>query len=238
LLQLGLPLAAGAALVVVVLVLAARAREDLTQRGARVLCFTDVECEPPAGLTRQEFLEETQYLAGLPDRFDLLANDTLARLERGLASHPWVARVRRLERLPSGGVRAELDYREPVLWIPQPGRSVDGEGILLPVSAGRQGLPILAGKVRLPQGRSGQPCGDPTVLAAAKVLELLRPHVATLGLAGASVEVADGVVTLRTARRRIRWGRPPGEEKEGEPDAQAKLERLLGAAGGDIDLTR
>src|SRR5947209_766522 len=100
LVQLGLPLAAGAGLIAGLLVLAARARDDLARRGGPVIAFTDVECEPPPGLSRQDFLQEAQYLAGLPDRFDLLAEDTLAQLEGGLAVHPWVARVRRVQRLP------------------------------------------------------------------------------------------------------------------------------------------
>ena len=38
--------------------------------------------------------------------------------------------------------------------------------------------------------------------------------------------------------QRIVWGRPPGQEKPGEPDAEAKTVRLLDAiqAGGSADL--
>jgi hypothetical protein len=236
LIQLGLPLAAGAGLVVGVLLIASLARDDLTRRGEYVISFTDVQCDPPPGLSREEFLEEAQYLAGLPDRFDVLAEDTTARLQEALAAHPWVARVRRVQRTPDGGVRAELEYREPVLWVPEPGRAVDGEGMLLPVSARRQGLPVLAGKVTPPAGRPGQPWGDPGVLAAARVIALLRPHADALSLDGASVEFRDGSVTLRTMRARIVWGSPPGEEAPGEANAEAKVNRLLAASGAEIDL--
>jgi hypothetical protein len=238
LVQLGLPVAAGAALVAGLLLLSRRARDDLVARGEHVVAFTDIECDPPPGLTRQEFLQEAQYLAGLEDRFDLLDADTTALLERGLAVHPWVARVRRVERLPEGGVRAEMEYRVPVLWVPQPGRAVDGDGVLLPVSAGRQGLPVLAGKVTPPAALPGQLWNDLSVRAAARVLALVRPHAAALALDGAAVEVDAGVVAVRTARARIVWGRPPGEEGPDEPDAQAKLARLLGAPAGDVDLTQ
>jgi hypothetical protein len=238
LLQLGLPLAAGVALVTGLLVLAGRARNDLAGRDEHLVSFLDLDCEPPAGLSREEFLEETQYLAGLPDQLDLLAPDTLPRLEQALTAHPWVRRVRRVQRLADGGVRAEIDYREPVLWVPHPGRAVDGEAVLLPVSARQQGLPVLAGKVKLPTLGPGQQWADPGVTAAAKVLELLRPHFETLGLAGAQVEVVQGVVQMRTARSRITWGRAPGEEGQGEPGAEAKVARLLEATGTEIDLGR
>jgi hypothetical protein len=238
LVQLGLPLAAGAGLVVGLLLLSSRARDDLARRGEHVVAFTDIECDPPPGLTRQEFLQEAQYLAGLEDHFDLLDADTTALLERALSVHPWVARVRRVEQIPRDRVRALLDYRVPVLWVPHPGRAVDGEGVLLPVSAGRQGLAVLAGPVSSPASRPGEPWNDPAVRAAASVLALLQPHAAALALEGASVEVAGRAVALRTAQRQIIWGRPPGEEAPQEPDAQAKLARLLAAAPGDVDLSR
>jgi hypothetical protein len=144
--------------------------------------------------------------------------------------------VRRVERLPDGGVRAELDYRQPVLWVPEPGRAVDGEGVLLPVSARRQGLPVLAGQVLPPAGRPGQPWGDQGVLAAARVIALLRPHAARWPLDRVTVDVSAAVVTLRTNRARIVWGSPPGAEAPGEQNAEAKVKRLLAADGAEIDL--
>jgi hypothetical protein len=238
LLQLVLPLAGGASLLAGLLYLAERARQDLHDRGSHTLTFGDVECTPPPGLTRQEFLEEVQYLAGLPDRLDLLADDTTARLEQGLAAHPWVERVVRVERLPGGRVRAELEHRVPVLWVARPGRAVDGRGVLLPVSASQQGLPVLNGEVKPPRGRPGQRWGDREVSAAARVVALLRPDREALGLDGCTVESAGGRVTLRTARARIVWGSPPGREQPGEPDVETKRARLRSTRGGEIDLSR
>ncbi len=238
LLQLVLPLAAAASLLAGLLLLAERARQDLRERGTHTLAFGDLECAPPPGLTRTEFLEEVQYLAGLPDTFDLLAEDMTARLEQALAAHPWVDHVVRVERLPGGGVRAELVHRVPVLWVARPGRAVDGRGVLLPISASPQGLPVLSGKVKPPRGRPGQRWGDREVSAAARVLALLRPDRETLGLDGCAVEAAHGRVTLRTARGRIVWGSPPGREQPGEPDAETKRARLQSTGGGEIDLSR
>jgi hypothetical protein len=236
LVQLVLPLSAGAGLVAGVLVLAGLARDGLRQRGDHFVAFADIDCQPPPGLSRSAFLEEAQYLADLPDQLDLLADDTTARLERGLAAHPWVARVRRVERLVRG-LRAELEYRQPVLWVPRPGRAVDGDGVLLPASADRSGLPVLTGRVRAPANQAGQPWGSPAVAAAARVAALLRSSAA-VALDGATIEVAGGVVSVRTKQARIVWGRPPGEEQPGEPDAQAKVERLRRAKGAEIDLSQ
>src|SRR5687767_7551343 len=41
--------------------------------------LADVECEAPPGMTRREFLEEAQYLAGLPDRLNGLDPATAQR---------------------------------------------------------------------------------------------------------------------------------------------------------------
>ena len=143
LVQLVLPLAAGAGLFVGLIVLGGRAREELRQEGEHTLAFADVECDPPAGLSRQAFLEEVQYLANLPDRFNLLDPDINVRIAEGLSAHPWVAEVKRVEQLPADRVRVELGYRVPVLAVARNGRAVDRDGVLLPASARMKGLPVL-----------------------------------------------------------------------------------------------
>ena len=68
LVQFLLPLLLGAGLLGGLLLAGHLARERLRQRGEGALAFTDVECDPPPGLSRREFLEEAQYLARLPER--------------------------------------------------------------------------------------------------------------------------------------------------------------------------
>jgi hypothetical protein len=233
LVQLALPLVAGAAVLAGLLWLGRLARERLRDREAHVIYFTDIECDPPPGLSRREFLDEVQYLAGLPDRLNLLEPDTNARIADGLAQHPWVRRVRRVEQLPPHRVHVDLEYRQAVLAVARPPRVVDADGVPLPASAGSDGLPLLRTNVAPPASPPGQPWPDVRVVAAAQVAALLHPHLDTLGLRGCSVAIDGGVVTLSTARTRVVWGLPPGHEREGEASAAMKLDRLR--AAGRLD---
>ena len=159
LVQLLLPLAAGAGLIAGLIVLGNRARDQLRQEGQDTIAFSDIECDPPAGVTRQEFLEEAQYLADLPDRINLLDPDANARIASGLAEHPWVDRVKLVEQLPFRRVRAELLYRVGVLSVADPGRIVDRHGVLLPASADNKGLPVLRLASPASVGWAGQGLG-------------------------------------------------------------------------------
>src|SRR5262245_16807358 len=93
--QLVLPLAGAGALLAGVVALG----RHLGERGGVVL-FRDLECDPPDGMTRQQFLEEAEYLSGVPNRLD--GHDPLAQAEQGLTRHPWVLRVSRVQRLAGG----------------------------------------------------------------------------------------------------------------------------------------
>jgi hypothetical protein len=231
LLHLALPLGAGLGLLAAVLVIGDLARESLRKGGGYTISFADIECKPPEGLTRRQFLEEAQYLAGLPDEINLLERDVNARLAEGLLNHPWVEAVKRVEQLPARRVRVELVYRTPVLRVATPEREVDANGVLLPRSALRKGLPVLRSRVAPPLGGPGQPWGDEAVHGAAAVAGLLRLHLETLKLVGCTVEVDHGDVVLFTPRRGVVWGRPPGRERSGEARPEDKLKRLLGAPG-------
>ncbi|MFO0844067.1 MAG: hypothetical protein U0797_16980 [Gemmataceae bacterium] len=226
LLQLGLPLLAGLGLFTGVLYSGRFFGDRLRDQGALGVAFADVECDPPEGLSRQEFLAEAQYLAELPDRLEVLQGETPSRIAKALALHPWVAKVKQVKLTSPGRVQAELVYREPTLAVEAPPRAVDGAGVLLPRGARTKGLPLLATKVSAPAARPGQPWGDVRVQAASQVVGLLRPRLDALGLAGCRVAVSEGEVTLDAAKCRLVWGRPPGQEKAGEATAAAKLSRL------------
>jgi hypothetical protein len=77
------------------------------------------------------------------------------------------------------------------------------------------------------------------VQAAARTVAYLTPFLRQLRLAGCTVEVPEDGVILSKGRRRVLWGRPPGEEA-GEPPAEVKLRRLLEAKdpGQELDLRR
>jgi hypothetical protein len=216
------PLLAGAALVAGALLVGRLAERALKGRGRSVLAFADVACEPPPGLSREEFLGEVQYLSGLPDELDLLAADLAPRLARAFAGHPWVASVERV-RKGGGSVQVELAYRTPVLAVPLPGRGtlrvVDGQGVLLPVLAQTARLPVLKARVAPPAGRPGRAWGDARVASAAKVCAALGPHLAALGLEGCKVEEGPDGLLLEGRQARVLWGKAPADE--------TRVERLL-----------
>jgi hypothetical protein len=250
LLQAGLPVVAGAALLAALLLGGTQALDRLRHAGRYRAAFADIACAPPAGLARAEFLAEVQYLANLPDRLELLDEGLPQRLSAAFAAHPWVAEVRRVELTPGRQVRVELAYREPVLAVRLPGReeapcrAVDRDGVLLPVAADCSRLPRLAGEVPAPTAGPGHPWGDAGVLAAARTAAVLLPHRDRLAL-GEETSVAagpDGVVVSAPGVRVV-WGSPPGAEQDGEPAAAVKLRRLLdqaappgGLAGHEYDL--
>jgi hypothetical protein len=239
LIQLGLPLLAGAGLFAGVVYSGRFLGDRMRDQGTLVAAFADIECDPPEGMTRREFLAEAQYLAELPDTLEVLHGETPPRIAAALARHPWVARVKQVRLGAQGRVQAELVYREPALAVERPPRLVDGDGVLLPRGAKASGLPVLTTKVSAPAGNAGQRWADVRVAAAAQVAALLRPRLGALGLAGSKVTVQEGEVTFDAAKCRLVWGRPPGQEKAGEAAAETKLRRLPeleALAGWDWDV--
>jgi hypothetical protein len=248
LLQVGAPLLAGAGLLAGVLLLGGRARESL--RGRVALPLADVDCDPPAGMSRAEFLAEVQYLGNLPDSLDLLAPDLGPRLSAAFARHPWVASVEKVEKRTPRGLRAALTFRTPVLAVCLPGRArscpcpcraVDRHGVLLPRSPAEADLPTLVTPVAPPAGPPGTPWGDARVSSAARTADYLLPHLPALKMGNCRVEVDRDEVTLRAGRTRtVRWGHPPGREATNEPAAPVKLRHLLDRRGREreVDLRR
>ncbi len=132
--------------------------------------FADIDCLPPPGAKRADFLLEVQYLAEQPDQLRLLDDGLPARLAGAFARHPWVERVERVEIVPPRQIRVRLLYRTPILAVTVGGQThaVDGHGILLPATAPTQGLPVFPGHAAPPAGPAGTRWGDAAVEAAAR----------------------------------------------------------------------
>jgi hypothetical protein len=194
--------------------------------------FAAIHCEPPPGQDRAAFLAEVQYVSGLPDRFQMLDEDVLPRLQAAFAAHPWVEKVDQITVQPDKQVQVRLTYRTPVLAVLADdtrgdtlGPSLDSRGIKLPVSRLVQGLPILTGRT-LSAAQPGKPCGDPAIEAAARTVAYLRPYQDRLHLKAVKLYADD--LCLETAKgSRILWGRPVGAEDAGEASPELKVERLL-----------
>lgn len=226
LLQFVLPLAAAGGLFAGVWYGGQLLQQRGRDSGLSSISFTDLECNSPPGLTRLEFLSETQYLSGLPELLDTLDPQTVSRVHHALSLHPWVDQVTRVQILPSRRLRAQLVFRLPVLAVRTPPRVVDAQGVLLPRQAPTQNLPVLVTAVTPPKDPAGVRWSDIRVCAAAQVVALLQPHLSPLGLNHATVDVAEGEILFRTPKFRLLWGRPPGLEKPDEAPAARKLERL------------
>jgi hypothetical protein len=216
----------GAGLVVLgVIALGRGAADALRDQQRYALSFGDIDCAPPDGVSRAEFLDEVAFQAGWPDRMNLLEDDLPARLAAAFAMHPWVEKVDHVEVKLPHRVHVRLTYREPVLNVAGPSRAVDRHGILLPVTVHAAELPVLVTPASGPPPVTGTRWGNPVVEAAAATAALLRPHGDRLRLS--RYEAADGQLILSGESGRVRWGRAPGQETAGEATADVKLQRLL-----------
>jgi hypothetical protein len=73
--------------------------------------FAEIECNPPAGQERREFLTEVQYLAGMPDRLSVLEEGLASRIADAFAHHPLVDNVEKVTLLPTHRVSVRLHFR-------------------------------------------------------------------------------------------------------------------------------
>jgi hypothetical protein len=251
LLQALAPIVAGLLLLLGVVAAGRWARGRLQQQDSFSVAFADIDCVPPEGLSREDFLGEVQFLADYPDRLPLLDPSLPDRLARAFAAHPWVEEVKHVEVLRDRGVWVELEYRRAVLAVCLPAeppvaggsvllsawsatgrnarvpcRAVDKSGVLLPARATHAGLPLLHADVAAPTGAPGTPWGDARVRAAAAAAAFLEPHRQRLGLSDADWEAEGETLILSRPGLRILWGRAPGLEGPGEASAAVKLKRL------------
>jgi hypothetical protein len=238
------PILCGLALLLGIIALGRGARAALHDRAGYTIAFHDIDCDPPQGISRGEFLGEVRQLSRQRETLHLLDEDVTARLTQAFAVHPWVESVRRVQIVRGdwrpAGLRVKLTYRQPVLAVCHAGdtvprndsalkpvRAVDRHGVLLPVSAVHPRLPVLTANVSAPAGTVGSRWGDRRVSAAAATVAFLKPHLARLRLEDSDIEVVGGEVVFRKPGVRVVWGHAPGHEEPGEAPAKVKLRRLL-----------
>ncbi len=146
--------------------------EYLRSRERYQFDFKDIDCTPPVGMDRSEFLDEVLFESRLPRRLNLV-DDKLAQLLRdGFLKHPWVEKVDDVEIKPPKHVIVHLTHRTPMLAVKVGEKmlAIDGHGILLRPNAPTLGLPVYDGDAKSPQGPAGTRWGDPNVEAAARKL--------------------------------------------------------------------
>ncbi|MGF1578835.1 MAG: hypothetical protein ACFCD0_05685 [Gemmataceae bacterium] len=147
-------------------------QQDLRDHERYLGEFSSIECQPPGGMKRIDFLDEVQYYSQFPNDLSLLDENTPGLIAEAFAKHPWVEKVDKVEISQSQTVRVRLSYRKPVLAVRWRGRllAVDRHGILLPRNALTHGLPLYSGNPTPPQGPAGTDWGDPEITQAAKAV--------------------------------------------------------------------
>jgi len=220
----GLVLALGVALILVtVAVVGKMTRAGIGGSGRYTIAFADIDCMPPPGKQRADFLAEVQYQSSLPSRLGLLEEGLAARLGAAFAHHPWVERVERVEIAPPGQVHVRLVYRAPVLRVRVPGLG-GGYEVQVDAAGTRLGLPTQ--DLPLFDAGDGEKRDDRAVRAAARTVGFLQPYQDRLHIT--SVEgTAERLVLLGKWPGRVVWGRAPGAERPAEAGARQKLQRLL-----------
>lgn len=164
-----LPVLAAAAALGAVIILGRLALEYLRREKTWSIPLAEIDCPPPPGMKRSEFLDEVQYASGLPSDLPLLEEGLPRRLARAFLKHHWVEKVDRVEVIPPASIRVRLTFRTPVLAVPFRGeiRAVDKNGVLLPRDASTKDLPVYAKTPSPPNGSAGAVWADPDLLEAA-----------------------------------------------------------------------
>jgi hypothetical protein len=133
--------------------------------------FSDIECEPPVGMPKQDFLDEVLFNTPRLKRLHLLDEELPKKLEEAFGRHAWVEKVEDVEIKAPKQIIVKLTYRTPVLAVKVGGkvRAVDVNGVLLPANAPTLGLQVYEGDAPPPrQDKAGTRWGDPNVEAAAR----------------------------------------------------------------------
>lgn len=215
-----------------------RIRDDLGNSGQYQIAFHDIQCEPPAALSREDFLAEVQYLSNTPTQLNPLDASLAKSLFEAFVLHPWVDEVQRIEVLPDRQVRVQLRHRVPVLAVKvgKDIRAVDRKGVRLPTSASVEGLILFVGEAKTPKGPEGTLWGDDRLTAAAAVVDFLGEDQTRLRLKHVQVG-PPGLILLTSGGSRIIWGQAPGAETSIEAKAEEKRRRLLQYCDehGDLD---
>lgn len=227
LLPVAIPLTIGVLAVVGIVILGNLTLDQVRGQPRYRAGFSEIQCDAPPGLSREDFLHEVQYLSQFPDQLGVLEGSLAPRLVEAFSRHPWVRAVQRIEVTPTRQVRVRLQFRVPVLAVPQDKqvRAIDGAGVLLPITAQVSGMVVYEGTVSPPQGPPGTLWGDAKMLATARTLEFLHGHPLYASLVKAN-HGPEGVFLNTTTGQRIIWGKPPGEEVPPEPRAEEKRVRL------------
>ena len=186
-------------------------------------------------------LDQVREQAKLPRELSLLDEKLAANLAQAFARHPWIAQVVSVRKSHPATVTVEVKYRQPVGMVQVKGGRfpIDAAGVVLPSGdftvADSKRYPTIQGLTPPSSVRPGVAWRDSSLLAAARLAELLAPKWSELQLESivvpsrtvSPIDSSKIVLELRTSGgSKILWGRAPGTEHPGELTTDQKIGRL------------
>jgi hypothetical protein len=196
--------------------------------------------EPESPVPRS-LLDQVSEQANLPREVSVLDETLAATLAKAFGRHPWIAKVVSVRKSHPAGVTVEVKYREPVGMVQVKGGRfpIDASGVVLPSAdfnaADFKRYPTIQGIASSNSIRPGFAWKDPSLLAAARLAELLAPKWEDLRLESIviptrtvpAIDASKILLELRAnGGSRIIWGRAPGTEHPGELTTVQKIGRM------------
>jgi hypothetical protein len=215
-------------------------RDDVLASDSYTLSPKDIVVANQAEWIRVDIREEVFRDASLQQRLSIMDPTVNERVAAAFSLHPWVAKVRRVDKRHPAGVTVELEYHRPVCMVNTYGRliPVDVNGIVLPMddiarSVARR-YPRLDGVNTTPNRPVGTQWGDLRVIGAAEIAGTLGNRWQTYHLEKivpvvkqSDHGVADILYDLYTRSGSIvAWGHAPGMNAPAEPTAAEKIAYL------------
>ena len=217
-----------------------RISDIVTWRDDAILRPEMVELRGVAPWVKSDVKTEALRTASLDGGVPIGDPELPNRLARAFDTHPWVKQVVSVKpRHPAAAV-VEVVCREPVAMVSVKGGllAVDAEGVVLPsgdfTPEAAAEYPRVSGIESSPQGPEGSAWGDTAVEEAAAVAVVIGPEWKSLGLVDCrpkAVVDARAWELVGPDGQVILFGSAPGQEREGEPSAAAKVARIKALAG-------
>lgn len=157
---------------------------DLNEQEAYRVTSQQIRLTKPPHWIPHDLVEQVAAAEGWSQSPPSLLDDRLVTdIAKAFCGHPWIEKVKRVEKTSDRVVRVQVEYRVPVALVDM-GEArfypVDAKGTLLPPADFSQAdlarYPIIKNAQSLPQGGAGTQWGDETIAGAAAIAEhFLRP---------------------------------------------------------------
>ena len=226
----------------------ARYIPNLHEQPEYAVTVKDIHVTPPPEWVPQDIAQQVYSSAGLPDEMSLLDDGLVQQVAEAYRSHPWIKSVQQVKKQQPASVLVSVTYRKPVALVEvrEGLYPIDADGVLLPPRDFRREdvykYPIVSRIGTIPAGSAGHEWGDPVVLGAARLAEILTTkndkgeaywNALSVQRIESPVRIAandslnDLIYRLRTkGGSEIIWGRAPGTGHPGEVTADKKIRRL------------